>query len=133
MNQMSELDDSAAKRKRRKAFVANKVVPFAIIIVALLAAPIAFEQEMLSVSEGQVEVTVIGIQDDRPQGNRTPAWFRYNVSLSDGSRAVFISERVLQSGTRIVANVCRGRITGRVWLTGPYHLVGSPDQPSRPR
>jgi hypothetical protein len=133
MSQMSEFDDGAAKRQRRKAFVVDKVVPLVVVVGTLLAFPIAFEQEMLSVSEGQAEVTVIGVQDDKPQGKRAPAWFRYNVSLSDGSRAVFISERVQQPGARIIATVSRGRITGRMWLTGPYRQVGPPDQASGAR
>jgi hypothetical protein len=133
MSQMPELDDRAAKRQRRKAFVVDRVMPLVIVIGTLLTLPIAFEQEMLSVSEGQAEVTVIGIQDDKPQGKRAPAWFRYNVSLSNGSRAVFIFDRVQESGARIIATVSRGRITGRTWLTGPYRQVGPPHQASRAR
>src|SRR5262245_22621479 len=132
MSQMPELDDRAAKRQRRKASV-DKALALIVVIGALLTFPIAFEQEMLSVSEGQAEVTVIGIHDDKPQGTRAPSLFRYNVSLPDGSRALFISERVQQPGTRILATVSRGRITGRMWLTGPYRQVDPSHQASGAR
>ena len=98
----------------------------AAVIDLSAAAPLAFEREFLSSSQGEAAVTIIGVQDDRPQGRRTPAAFRYRVSLRDGSRALFVSDRVQQPGSELIVTVSRGRLTGRLWLTDPYRPAGTP-------
>ena len=104
----------------------GRALAVCIAMAALLSAPLAFEREFLSSSQGEAAVTIIGVQDDRPQGRRTPAAFRYRVSLRDGSRALFVSDRVQQPGSELIVTVSRGRLTGRLWLTDPYRPAGTP-------
>jgi hypothetical protein len=120
------------ERDAKASSLGNKAA-IVVVIVAFLSLPVAFEQEWLSTPAGQAEATIIGVQDEKLQGKRSPAWFRHRVSLPDGSRAVFVSDRVHQPGSRILATVSRGRITGRTWLTAPYRLVGGPDRSSGAR
>lgn len=95
-------------------------------MVGLLSSPIVFEREFLSSPGGEAAVTIIGVQDDRPQERRTPASFRYRVSLDDGSRSLFVSDRIQRPGSKLIVTVLRGRLTGRLWLTDPYRPAGAP-------
>jgi hypothetical protein len=94
---------------------------------ALMAAlALGFEREFLSAPAGQAEVTVLAVQGERPQGRSSPQWFRYVVVLPDGTKGIFISDRLQRLGTRLIATVSRGRLSGRTWLSAPYRLVAEP-------
>lgn len=108
------------KRVPAKGGSKDRALAVGIAAVALLLAPLVLEREFLSSPQGETVVTISGVQDERPQGTRTPASFRYRVSLKDGSQALFISDRIQPEGTDLIVTVLRGRLTGRLWLTGPY-------------
>ena len=86
---------------------------------------LGFEKDVLGVAMGQVEVVVIRIQDDKPQAKLPPS-FRYIVALPDGKTAAFISDQIQAPGSRLVVTVIRGRVSGRIWLGGPYRLAAPP-------
>jgi hypothetical protein len=113
--------------KSAKASTARVVaIVLGTTISALILFAVAFERDLLSVPMGQAEVVVIRIQDDKPQGKLNPAWFRYLVALPDGTKATFVSDRMQRPGSRLVVTMSRGRVSRRVWLSGPYRLTAEP-------
>ena len=93
---------------------------------------VAHEQDSFSIPAGQVEVVVLGVQHDKPQG-KTPAWFQYSVALPDGTTATFVSDRVQPSGARLLVTAHQGRFTKRRWLSAPYRVLADHGESSAPR
>lgn len=112
--------------KHAKLTAAAVAVGTTALILTLL---LVYEKDFLSTPAGQAEVVVVGVQGDKPQG-KLPAWFKYIVVLPDGTRGIFVSDRIQQSGERLLATVSRGRVTGRMWLGAPYRVLTDPVGPS---
>ncbi len=93
-----------------------------LFVVLGVAVPIAFEREFVSVPGGQTEAVVLRVEAERPSAVG-PAWFRYVAQLPNGSGAVLASDHLYRPGTRLIVTISRGRITGRTWLSGPYHML----------
>ena len=116
---MRNLTMSSSLLNLKVAAVMTGIV--ALLITGLL---VANEQAFLSVPLGQVEATVVRLQDGKPQAAKgAPPWFRYAVVLSDGQQAMFVSDHVHSPGVRLRATVSRGRITHRTWLGPPYVVL----------
>jgi len=92
-----------------------------IVLLVVAAMPVAFEEQFLSVTAGQATATVVLVQASQP-GNDAPGAFRYVVALADNSKNMFVCEKLLYPGDKLIVTVSRGRITGRVWLGAPWRV-----------
>ena len=115
----SKLASHLSKVKSGLLIVGTIVVPLAMLAIA-------YEKDFVSRPAGQMEIVIVRVQVDKPQGRQSPPWIRYVVALPDGSRGIFVSEQLHRPGTRILATVSRGRITDRTWFGSPYVVLPGP-------
>ena len=110
--------------------------PTSVLQVALIAvvgllgiaavAVVLFESLAFSGPATATPVTITAIEAATHAREESPSRFVYRVSLADGRTARLASERAHQPGTRLVAMVSRGRLTGRTFVASPY--VVEPDE-----
>ena len=98
-----------------------------VVVLGLMAAlgAVAFEQQFFSGPLTATPLTITAVQRAHADHD-SPTRFVYVVKLSDGRPARFTSERVYQPGTRLVAMVSRGVLTGRTLVGPPY--MAMPDE-----
>ena len=82
------------------------------------------EENFLSTSSQRAVLRVIRMEGTDPGDQTSLTTFRYIVVLPDRTEARLVSERMYGLGTRLEANISRGRITGRVVVAGPYIVLG---------
>jgi hypothetical protein len=104
-------------------------VVFAIVVSAFMIDP-RIEEHLLSSPAVPVLVTVIRAEAAIPS-DETPGFFRYVVSLPDGTKGRFASERLFRPGTRLQVMHSRGRLSGRIRLGSPYRVIFEPDAGAR--
>ena len=83
------------------------------------------EPDWLAEPVGEVEVTVVRVREGFVPKSRAPS-FVHIVALPDGSEATFTASEIYKRGERLTVGVSRGRLTGRVWLAGPYRPKSAP-------
>ena len=110
-------------RERRRSAAEIVLTAVGITAVSLILGIFVFEGHLLSTPATAMAVTITAIEsashaDEEPAGSIT-----YRVSLADGSQARFTSSRSYAVGTRLVAMVARGRLTGRIIVTAPYGVL----------
>ncbi len=87
--------------------------------VAVLVA-VLFESQALPGPATATPVTITAIESVAHADEGAPSRYVYRVRLPDGRTARFSSQRVHQPGTRLVAMVSRGWLTGRTIVAPPY-------------
>lgn len=83
-------------------------------------AVVLFESPALSGPATATPVTITAIESVHHGDEDSPSYIVYRVSLPDGRMARFSSQRTHPPGTRLVAMVSRGRLTGRTFVASPY-------------
>jgi hypothetical protein len=76
-------------------------------------------------------VTIVAIESISPSDDDSPGYITYGVRLPDGTKARFISARTHKPGTRLMAMVSRGRVTGRTIVSSPYAVLPIEPAPKR--
>ena len=76
------------------------------------------EQHLFSTPSSPVLVEVQSVVAVRPDDSGPPSYV-YTVSLPDGMRARYRSERPYRVGDRVTVLHSRGKLTGRILLTTP--------------
>jgi hypothetical protein len=94
-----------------------------IAIAGLAIGTIAFESHLFPGDATATRVTITGIERIAHADENSSGYTIYTVRLPDGSHALFGSPRTHAAGTRLVAMVSRGRLTGRPFVTAPYSVV----------
>jgi len=80
------------------------------------------EEYFLVTPAQATSVTVVRIENSLQTGEG-PLYFRYAVTLPDGSQGRLWSEHLFKAGTRLSAMISRGRLTGRTIVKPPYRLL----------
>jgi hypothetical protein len=93
------------------------------VITGLLFLSVAWvtlggEQHLFSTPSAPVSVEVQDVVAVRPDDSGPPSYV-YTVSLPDGMRARYRSERLYRVGDRVTVLHSRGKLTGRILLTTP--------------
>ena len=76
------------------------------------------EQNLFSTAPAPVSVEVQTVVMSRPDDSGPPSYL-YTVTLPDGTRAPYHSQRIYRPGDRVVVLQSRGKLTGRILLTTP--------------
>ena len=109
------------------------VSPVAIVlgtvgVVGLMGAlgAVAFEHQFFSGPATATAVTITAVERTDPADDDSPSRIVYVVKLPDGRTAYLASERAHRPGTRLIAMVSRGGLTGRMLVAPPYVVM--PDE-----
>jgi hypothetical protein len=81
------------------------------------------EETFFTTGSDRVVLQVIRMEGTNPGDQTSLTTFHYIVALPDRTEARLISERTYRVGTRLEANISRGRITKRVLVAGPYVVL----------
>ena len=87
---------------------------------------VVLERQFFSGPVTATPLTVTAIERTVPADDDSPGHIVYVVKLPDGRTTRLTSERTYRPGTRLLAMVSRGGLTGRT-LVGPPHVV-MPDE-----
>jgi hypothetical protein len=89
-----------------------------VLLVAVVWMSVGGEQHLFSTRPAPVQVEVLTAVAARPDDSAPPSYV-YVVSLPDGTRARYSSERLYRPGDRITLLFSRGKLTGRILLSTP--------------
>jgi hypothetical protein len=78
------------------------------------------ERHVLIAAPASAVVRVVRVEGTTPGDEEQLTTFRYIVALPDGTEARLVSERTYRVGTRLAVITSRSRVTGRVFVAGPY-------------
>jgi len=112
--------------ERERSTLAVAIILVGIAAVGILLGTLQLEGDFFSGPATETPVTIIAIESVSDADAYTTRSVTYRVSLADGTQATLASPRTHKSGTRLVAMVSRGRITGRIFVTSPYRVL--PDE-----
>ena len=97
-----------------------------VLLILALSGTVGFswiEETFFTMGSQRVVLQVIRMEGANPGDQTSLTTFRYIVALPDGAEARLVSERMYRIGTRLEANISRGRITKRVLVAGPYSVL----------
>jgi hypothetical protein len=108
------------EEKRRSPFQVGLGIVGALGIAVALTA-VVFEMHFFAGPAAATPVTITAVERS-PADDDAPTRFAYLAKLPDGRTERLMSERTFEPGTRLLAMVSRGGLTGRS-LVGPPYVV----------
>jgi hypothetical protein len=134
--QLPETDSAPARRRRpplwrsakdrRRSPLEVSLTALGMLVVASGFGALLLEGHFLSGPATATRVTITAIESVSHADENSPGYITYKVSLPDGRSARFTSSQTHRPGTRLMAMVSRGRLTGRTIVTSPYVVL--PDE-----
>ena len=93
-----------------------------VLLVGVMSSP-WLEKHFLVTIPQLVVVRILAVEGTNPGDDTSQTTVRYLIGLPDGTKARFVSENTHPVGTRLKANTARSRVTGRVFVVGPYKVL----------
>ena len=90
-----------------------------VLLLGVMTVP-WLEQHVLVTDPVATDVRLVRVEATLHGDETQLTTFRYVVRLPDGGEGRFVSETTYRVGTRLRAAVWRSRISGRVFVSGPY-------------
>ena len=110
-------------RERRRSTRELVIGGVVLALVASVFGAVLLEPHFFSGSATAMPVTIAAIESVSHADEDSPGFITYMVTLPDGSQARFTSPRTNRPGTRLLAMVSRGWITGRTIVASPYSIL----------
>ena len=114
------------RRERRRSPLEIGLPALGMLVVASGLAALLLEGHFFSGPATATPVTITAIESVSHANEDSLGYITYRVSLPDGRLARLTSPRTHRPGTRLMAMVSRGRLTGRTIVASPYVVL--PDE-----
>jgi hypothetical protein len=113
-------------RERRRSPLEIGLTALGMVVVTSGLGALLLEGHFFTGPATATPVTITAIVSVSHADEDSPGYITYNVSLPDGRPARFTSPQTYRPGTRLMAMVSRGRLTGRTIVASPYIVL--PDE-----